>query len=141
MGVPHQTTIRPASRSSLRLLLVAACEQHNGTIALASQNATPSAILALFADSSDRLTDGHRRAPCSPEGRRERPSCLSHETGSDKLRILSDVVRGQRYDLGDRSLAIANDDLFAGSDLSQVLREPVSEFGDVRASHDLSWPL
>jgi hypothetical protein len=32
-------------------------------------------------------------------------------------------------------LSIANDDFFARSDLLEVLGEPVSELGDVRATH------
>jgi hypothetical protein len=54
--------MRPASRSSLRLRLVAAGEQHSGTIALASQNATSSAILAFPADRGGCGAARHRGA-------------------------------------------------------------------------------
>jgi hypothetical protein len=37
--------------------------------------------------------------------------------------------------LGNRPLAVANDDLFAGADFLQILSEAVSQVGDVRAPH------
>ena len=41
----------------------------------------------------------------------------------------------ERDDLGDGPLPVADNDLFAGANLLEVLRETLSEIGDVGAPH------
>src|SRR5262249_47235607 len=127
--------MRPASRSSPRLRRVAACAQQSGTIALASQKAMTSAIGAVFADGRGRSPDGDRSASRAPEGSGQWALRLTHEAGRDERRVLLVFVHGQRHDLRDRPFSIANDDFFARAHFAQVLREPVSELGDVRSAH------
>jgi hypothetical protein len=127
--------MRPASRSSFRLRLVAACEQQSGTIALASQNAITSAMRAVFTERGDGRPDRHRTAPRSPECSRQTSLRLSQKAGGDERCVLCVVIDGQRDDLRDRALSIADDDFFAGAHLAEVLRQAVPELGDVCASH------
>jgi hypothetical protein len=125
----------PESRSSFRLRLVAACEQHSGTIALASQNAIGSPMVAVFAERGERGPDRHPAATRSPECGGQRPLRLSEQAGRDQRFFLRVVIDTQRNDLRDRALPIPDDDLFPGPHFAQVLRQAVSELRDVCASH------
>jgi hypothetical protein len=96
-------------------LLVAVCEQQSGTIALASQNATASAIRAVCAHRRRCRTDAYGGATRSPERSGQRPPRFSHETGRDERCVVCIVIGSQRHDLRNRTLPIPNDDLFARS--------------------------
>jgi hypothetical protein len=63
---------------------------------------------------------------------------LAHQTGGHERDLRGRlVIHGQRDNLRDRPLTIAHDDLPASPDLFQLLREPVSEIGNVCASHNV----
>ena len=84
-GVPHHTTMRRSSRSSFRPRLVAVCEQHSGTIALASQNAT-----------FQRSSRSSRTAAAAASGRTAGRRVFQNEAGSGRaaLRISPAATKG-----------------------------------------------
>jgi hypothetical protein len=126
--------MRPTLRRSPRLRLVAAWEQQSGTVALAPQKAVASAIGPIFSDGSSRGSDSDGGTSCPPERRRKWTLRLAYETRGDK-RCVVDVVYGQRHDLGDRAVAISNDDLFVSPNFPQVLRVSIPELDNVGTTH------
>ncbi len=75
---------------------------------------------------------GTTRTPKRPWQRAFR---LSHLTRRHQRRFLSLLIMCEWHNLGERELAIANDDFLAGPYLFEIARQMVPQISDIRRSH------